>query len=191
MYKYLLFVTPNVSENARTYHQGALVFCAVASVCLSASRLNSCILQGDKAIILPEKRGLTRKVYTHTHTHTSFRTQPTPGTPQILLFSLGHLPLIMESSCSRALSVLSGPQSSVQTYSVSQKVSYNIELQKRRNCILDSFFPKVLLEPHAKFPNSSPVTAKYAKTRNIGRGNLKPPIILFMQGNGCLLNLHH
>ena len=45
-------------------------------------------------------------------------------------------------------------------------------LSFRREQILffGSFFPKVLLEPQAKFPQSSPVTAKAAKTRSTGGG---------------------
>ena len=54
-----------------------------------------------------------------------------------------------------------------------------------------SFFPKVLLEPQAKFPQSSPVTVKAVKTRSTGGGNLKAPSIPFMPDSGCLLNLHH
>ena len=119
-----------------------------------ASLLNSCILQGDKAIILPEQRGLTRKVYTHTHTHThtqSFRTQPTPGTPQILLFSLGHLPLIIESSCSRALSVLSCPQSSVKTQSLKMFL-LTLNFRREEIVFLIAFSPRCSLNPMQNFP---------------------------------------
>ena len=47
-------------------------------------------------------------------------------------------------------------------------------LSFRREQILffGSFFPKVLLEPQAKFPQSSPVTAKAAKTRSTHPGPL-------------------
>ena len=102
MYKYPLFVTPNVSslvccsswgpkeqdtaqllnnvsENARACHQGALVFCAVASVCHSVSLLNSGILQVIEVVVLPAQRGLTRRVSVKT-SH-CFRTQPTSGNP--------------------------------------------------------------------------------------------------------------
>lgn len=56
--------------------------------------------------------------------------------------------------------------------------------------VITFFLSKMLLEPYAKFPNSSSVTAKHAQTRGIGRGKLKGRMTPFTQGIGYLLSTH-